>query len=215
MSPDEQHWEVISKHNRLPTFGEPKAEKVKAAIKQKAETQVNKAPNVITQEELGRADSEAIAALLREGTLNRSVRRVRNASVIRLTCNVMPNPHRRDATSVRTMFRVIHRDWSIASPLMDPHRRTSVPMRHCRVCGKGFKSRYELRIHARTHTKERPYECNVCCKRFSRAGTLQDHVRIHTGERPYQCNLCGKKYTQSHNLRYHEKRAHAETHSGL
>ena len=65
MSPDED-WEVVGIHNHLPNFGETKAEKVKATIKRKAEEQVGKALSLITQEELGAADSETRVALPRE-----------------------------------------------------------------------------------------------------------------------------------------------------
>ncbi|CAG0910491.1 unnamed protein product, partial [Cyprideis torosa] len=57
------------------------------------------------------------------------------------------------------------------------------PAHHdCAVCGKRLKNRSDLKRHekihtdhARTHTKERPYECNVCSKRFSIAGNMQRH----------------------------------------
>ncbi|CAG0903358.1 unnamed protein product [Cyprideis torosa] len=46
----------------------------------------------------------------------------------------------------------------------------------CRVCDKGFKKCSDLKVHARTHTNERPYECSVCSERFSTAGNMQRHV---------------------------------------
>ncbi|CAG0903401.1 unnamed protein product, partial [Cyprideis torosa] len=79
----------------------------------------------------------------------------------------------------------------------------------CSVCGKGFRSAWHLKVHARTHTKEQPYECNVCCKRFSRTNNLRRHVRSHNGEKPHKCKLCPASFIQSGTLR-----AHLRTHTG-
>ncbi|KAF4115120.1 zinc finger protein 184-like [Onychostoma macrolepis] len=55
----------------------------------------------------------------------------------------------------------------------------------CTQCGMGFAYKYNLDVHMRVHTGEKPYKCLHCDKRFSRSGDLRRHER-----KPCKCSHC-------------------------
>jgi len=65
----------------------------------------------------------------------------------------------------------------------------------CNTCGKTFKAKQSLRVHWRTHTREKPFPCPLCTKRFQRNALLTVHMRKKHEDSPtYRCMICNKMF---------------------
>ncbi|KAE8746167.1 hypothetical protein FOCC_FOCC007039 [Frankliniella occidentalis] len=104
----------------------------------------------------------------------------------------------------------------VINPSRRKHVRTGrTKIYSCSVpgCSKTYTALHHLKVHARTHTGDRPFLCTEpsCDKRFGTNYALKAHIRTHTGEKPYICpeESCSKGFKTSGDLQ-----KHIRTHTG-
>lgn len=55
-------------------------------------------------------------------------------------------------------------------------------LHYCSICAKGFKDKYSVNVHVRTHTGEKPFTCNMCGKSFRQKAHLAKHYQTHLAQ---------------------------------
>lgn len=61
-------------------------------------------------------------------------------------------------------------------------------LHYCSICSKGFKDKYSVNVHVRTHTGEKPFSCSLCGKSFRQKAHLAKHYQTHIAQKSATAN---------------------------
>jgi protein-arginine kinase activator protein McsA len=69
--------------------------------------------------------------------------------------------------------------------------RTAVKPFMCTQCNKSFSHSGDVKVHIRTHTREKPF---MYTQSISQSDDLKKYMRLHTGEKSLVCTECNKSF---------------------